>query len=405
MNYLPIILLYNNGTHLPFPFTATLYSEGWTISYDKNLINKAAIVVFHLPTLAEAPLEQLEKMEGQVWIGWRQAKEPDIRDDAPTTWECIFDLYIVYPPQCYWECSITHGKKTLFAEFTSALLDNLKALRRKVDFMLIGTQKGGSTALHEYLAQHPSCWGSYFKETGFFLYPNMNQKGLVWYMNQVWRERLPYRFSKSNCLLFESSTWYSYWHEIPQRLYEYNPELKFIFLIRNPIERAYSQYNMLIHWSKEQLLYEYSLYPDKMKLNKLMDQLLDVENYPFDYWVEMEIDKINNNQNNPSDFFPDFLHRGIYYEQLMRYYHFYSKESILIIENGELKENRIKTLKKIERFLNIPSANWNNVDLNEKFVSHYDDTITYSLRKKLRTFFKPYNKKLYNFINKNYDWQ
>ena len=88
----------------------------------------------------------------------------------------------------------------------------------------------------------------------------------------------------------------------------------------------------------------------------------------------------------------------------MRYCHFYSKESILIIENGELKENRIKTLKKIERFLNIPSANWNNVDLKDKFVSHYDGTITDSLRKKLRALFKPYNKKLYHLINKNYDW-
>lgn len=105
--------------------------------------------------------------------------------------------------------------------------------------------------MHEYLHQHPACWGSYFKEPGFFLYPNIYRMGLSWYIGNMWKEKPPFRFSLSHCLLFESSTWYSYWHEVPQRLYEYNPDLKLIFIVRNPIERAFSQYNMQYGFKRE----------------------------------------------------------------------------------------------------------------------------------------------------------
>lgn len=51
------------------------------------------------------------------------------------------------------------------------LLDEITNWFRKIDFMIIGTQKGGSTALHDYLHHHPSCWGSFLKSPVFSL-PN-----------------------------------------------------------------------------------------------------------------------------------------------------------------------------------------------------------------------------------------
>lgn len=63
------------------------------------------------------------------------------------------------------------------------LLDEITNWFRKIDFMIIGTQKGGSTALHDYLHHHPSCWGSFFKEPGFFLYPTEYAKGFPFLWN------------------------------------------------------------------------------------------------------------------------------------------------------------------------------------------------------------------------------
>ena len=169
----------------------------------------------------------------------------------------------LYSPQCYWKCATTFGSQLRPYKLMYPLLDEITNWFRKIDFMIIGTQKGGSTA-------HPSCWGSFFKEPGFFLYPTEYAKGFPFFMEYMWKEYPPFRYSLSDSLLFESTTWYSYWYEVPERLFEYNPHLKFIFLVRNPIDRAYSQYNMLINWRKSQLLHEYELFPDKEKLNILL---------------------------------------------------------------------------------------------------------------------------------------
>ncbi len=400
-----LILLYNNSEYLPFTFSSGFYLKRWEVSMDKSLLEQASVVVFHLPTLADAFTDEIRKREGQFWIAWRQSKEESLISDIRITWNGVFDLYISYPPQFYWKCATSFDFQLCLSQSVYPLLEKITNWFRKVDFMIIGTQKGGSTALHEYLHQHPSCWGSFFKETDFFLFPSVYMKGLPWYMEYMWKECIPFRYSLSDCLLFESTTWYSYWHEVPERLFEYNPHLKFIFLVRNPIDRAYSQYNMLVRWTKSKLLYEYSLFPNKKNLNVLLDKLLDTQKYPFEYWIDLEIEKNSRQESISADFFPDFLHRGFYGEQLERYYQFFSKENILVLESNELRFNRMFTLRKIEQFLNIPSVDWDTINLEDKFVSQYATKMTYDIRKKLISFFEPYNKKFYNLIGKDFGWE
>ena len=399
-----LILLYNNAEYLPFHLSSGFESKGWEVTLDKRLIGKAAVVVFHLPTLLDVLSEELEKTEGQFWVAWKHSREREWRFNAKPVWGNIFDLYLSYSPQCYWKCATTFGSQLRPYKLMYPLLDEITNWFRKIDFMIIGTQKGGSTALHDYLHHHPSCWGSFFKEPGFFLYPTEYAKGFPFFMEYMWKEYPPFRYSLSDSLLFESTTWYSYWYEVPERLFEYNPHLKFIFLVKNPIDRAYSQYNMLINWRKSQLLHEYELFSDKEQLNILLKKLLDTQNFPFSYWVNQEIEKIRNQENTPIDFFPDFLHRGFYYEQLERYYQFFPVENILVIEHRELKNNRISTLRKIEQFLNIPYVDWNTINLDDKFVSQYNVKLPSDIRNKLKAFFKPYNEKFYKLIKRNFDW-
>ena len=404
------MLFYNNSEHFPFLFSRSPYGRKWNITTDRHLCGRASVVVFHLPTLEEnlSESEILVKKEGQVWVGWKQTHEPDIRNVAESVWDEVFDFYLNLPPRCYWKCVAHDGISAWAAGRKYRLPETQTPAWRKVDFMIVGTQKGGSTALHEYLKQHPSCWGSFYKETGFFLYPHIFRNGYSWYMDRMWRKRPPLRFSLENDLLFESSTWYSYWPEVPQRLYEYNPDLKIIFLVRNPVERAFSQYNVLLKWTKDKLLYEYLLYPDRNRIGLLIDRLLDVENYPFTYWVKLEMEKIRRQGNcmaDMADFFPDFLHRGFYYEQLERYYRFFPKEHVLVIENGELENERIRALRRIEDFLHIPHIDWNEQNLEKHFVSKYETGLSHETYAEMANFFRPYNQKLFRLIGREYDWR
>lgn len=49
------------------------------------------------------------KKEGQVWVGWKQTHEPDIRNVAESVWDEVFDFYLNLPPLCYWECVAHDG--------------------------------------------------------------------------------------------------------------------------------------------------------------------------------------------------------------------------------------------------------------------------------------------------------
>lgn len=106
-----------------------------------------------------------------------------------------------------------------------------------VDFMMIGAQKCGTTSLAAQLAQHPGICFCSTKEPGFF------------HQHADWREQLSSYHAlyapKPGQLCGEASTMYTFlpeWRETHQRLFTYNPDLKLIYIMRNPVERVISNY-------------------------------------------------------------------------------------------------------------------------------------------------------------------
>lgn len=63
----------------------------------------------------------------------------------------------------------------------------------------------------------------------------------------------------SHQLLGEATPIYIYWYPSPERIYEYNPKAKLIFLLRTPIERAYSNWNMERLRNSEKLSFEVAI--------------------------------------------------------------------------------------------------------------------------------------------------
>jgi len=107
-----------------------------------------------------------------------------------------------------------------------------------VNFMIIGAQKSGTTTLFDVLNAHPKLVGSIEKEPNFFSQIN-------------WRNKIKgYETlfaQQDNCLYFEATTNYTFSPHIAnkniiQDLYDYNPLLKFIYIVRNPLDRVISGY-------------------------------------------------------------------------------------------------------------------------------------------------------------------
>ena len=104
-----------------------------------------------------------------------------------------------------------------------------------VKFIIAGFAKTGSTSLHNYLEQHENISGPWTKELHFFNFGY--KKGIKYYNSN-------FRFSNNKKILnFESSIDYILDSTAIKRIKKYNPEMKLVICLRNPIDQVYSNYN------------------------------------------------------------------------------------------------------------------------------------------------------------------
>lgn len=118
------------------------------------------------------------------------------------------------------------------------------------NFLVIGAHKAGTTALYNYLKQHPQVYMSPAKEPRFFALEGKNLKFLGpkkdpgnrcrFTTLEAYREL--FQGVSSEVAIGEASTLYLYSQEAPKRIQHYIPDAKLIAILRNPIKRAYSNF-------------------------------------------------------------------------------------------------------------------------------------------------------------------
>ena len=107
-----------------------------------------------------------------------------------------------------------------------------------INFLVIGAQKSGTTSLHEYLKAHPKIIMPKAKELDFFSSDKNYKKGIEFYHSFFAKNH------EQDFLRGEASPQYMYKEGIAERIYKYNPKMKLIMCIRNPLDRAISHFNM-----------------------------------------------------------------------------------------------------------------------------------------------------------------
>ncbi|MGH1421207.1 MAG: sulfotransferase family protein [Hyphomonas sp.] len=104
------------------------------------------------------------------------------------------------------------------------------------DFIIIGAMKSGTTTLYRYLAEHPEINMSRDKETDFFVAEKNWGQGLEWYSSQ---------FTSEQCTRGEASPNYTKCRDfpgVPERIAKTCPDTRLIFIVRDPVKRAKSQF-------------------------------------------------------------------------------------------------------------------------------------------------------------------
>jgi hypothetical protein len=124
------------------------------------------------------------------------------------------------------------------------------------DFLIIGAPKAGSTALHTALTRHPHLYGAKVKEPKFFLCDGqppdaVGQRGpgdahsaQEWIWRRADYERL-FSDAPAGALRFESTPFYLWDRASHARIAETIPSAKLIAVLRDPVDRAFSNWTHL----------------------------------------------------------------------------------------------------------------------------------------------------------------
>ncbi|MGH3125088.1 MAG: sulfotransferase family protein, partial [Streptosporangiaceae bacterium] len=232
------------------------------------------------------------------------------------------------------------------------------------DFFIAGVPKAGTTALHAALARHPALYMSPVKEPKFFLTdgPPPAQGGpgdAKTYREHVWR-RADYEglFNAASAgqLRGESTPFYLHNREAQRRIREQIPHAKLIVVLRDPVERAHSNWTHL--WSA-------GLDP----IDDVVRACADEERRVAAGWAE----------------FWQYTGLGRYGEQLRDLYGLFPREQVLAFRYRALIENPVKVLDRVCGFLGVPQGILTELP-RENVTAHPDPTWRYrAVARMLRT--------------------
>lgn len=110
--------------------------------------------------------------------------------------------------------------------------------KKSPNLFIIGAMKSGTTSLHNYLNTHPGIFMSELKEPGFFVEEIAWHKGFDWYASL-------FAGASDELYIGESSTDYTklpFYKGVPEKIQAFNPDSKFVYIVRNPFERLVSHY-------------------------------------------------------------------------------------------------------------------------------------------------------------------
>lgn len=209
------------------------------------------------------------------------------------------------------------------------------------NFFCIGAAKSGTTTLYDILKQHPDIFTPAFKEPHFFDITDNYNNGLEWYEKNYFRN-----INKKIIADFTPS--YFFEKQAAKRIFnDLGNDIKFVVLLRNPVDRAYSHYLHSVRDKNEDKGFEEAI----LKEDNRMETFIKNKDY---------LSYLRNS----------YYHQGLYGEMIERYLKYFSLDNFLFIhfENEFLLERK-KTINKLLVFIGVDTAINLNLDLRSNPAS------------------------------------
>ena len=201
------------------------------------------------------------------------------------------------------------------------------------NFLIIGAAKAGTTSLHDWLSQHPQIYMSSIKELNFFAFEGedlevlegkINKDYLAGFKTTIQDYCEQFQGVTNEIAIGESSPTYLYHPKAPERIQQYIPDVKLIAILRNPVERAYSNF-----------------------LHTIRD---GIEPFP-DFAQALEAEENRIRERWWLGFY--YKHTGFYYTQLKRYFDRFDSNQVRVYLYEDLVNDSTGMLKDIFQFLGV----------------------------------------------------
>ena len=202
------------------------------------------------------------------------------------------------------------------------------------DFLIIGAMKSGTTSLFQLLERHPGIFLPHWKEPQYFSRDHKFNLGEKWYTDN-------FADAREGQLIGEASTCYSRWPHYPhtaERIARRLPNIRLIYLMRHPVERAYSHYG---HIMQERLI-------------RNEEKILT-----FEEAIEEE---------------KEIIDASLYMMQIERYLPLFHREQFLFLTFDELKSSPDTLLQRTQEFLGVESMDL--TDQGEVTANRWGDKVS-----------------------------
>lgn len=253
------------------------------------------------------------------------------------------------------------------------------------DFLIIGAQKCGTTSLYSHLASHPCVGAAFEKEVRYF--NNHYEKGVGWYKAHfptIKQQQKMTRRNGSNFITGEGEPSYLPNPFAAERVLDLVPDVKLIVMLRNPVERAYSHYQHRFARDREKRSFEEVCATDKETLRNGWDNL------PIEDTVRLGRSHYS------------YLARGFYYEQLKKWFAVFPKDRFLIIRAEDFFAATQAGYDEVLDYLGLPAHRLEQRKRHN--VGKYTESMSDTTRQDLVDYFRPQNEKLYELLDRDFDW-
>ena len=280
---------------------------------------------------------------------------------------------------------------SMAADFTLAMRDfstDLRLLTSPLrvlpDFVIPGEAKCGTTSFYRYLLQHPSITGSDRKEPKNFIeYPHSRlycRSHYTTYISRIIRQIVKFRKELSG----EATAEYFSRTLVASRIRRLVPEVKIIILLRNPVQRAYSDYQMLkrigaVEESFRRCVERSVEWLKTPSLSDLIDAAMESEH-----------------------FYLRFVARGIYVSSIVTWMENFPEKRLLILRSEDLFEHTESLMDKSFNFLGVKNYKVRIEEVKRK--GEYQIDMDGDVKTMLGEFYQPFNERLYEVIGRDMNW-